>query len=129
MNPLSAILLNESFESSLNKLFMKQTECFNLLSALQKMELVERTPHISEPTSSTFFSFVLQLKPDVTIQMLNSFLMDNKHPFIATEAALRLIPFDKSFMDQFRGKFSCSKKLLELNKTQNKENYIRLINM
>ena len=128
MNPFSAIFLNETFESSLNALYKKQTKCFKLLCQLQKMELVEPTPHISKTISSTFFSFVLQLKPNVTLQMLNSFLIGEKQPFTAIQSSFKLIPFDKSFMDQFSGKFSCSKNLLELNKSLNKGNYIRLIN-
>lgn len=127
MNPLSSILLNETFESSLNALHEKQTECYKLLCKLQKMEFVELTPHISKPTSSTFFSFVLQLKPDVTLQMMNSYLTKEKQPFSAVQSSFKLIPFDKSFMNQFRGKFSCSKNLLELNKILKKKNSIRLI--
>lgn len=128
MNPLSAILLNETFESSLKALYKKQVKCFKLLCQLQNMKLVELTPHISKPTSSTFFSFTLQLKPNVTLQMLNCFLIKEKQPFTAIQSSLKLIPFDKSFKDQFRDKFSCSKNLLELNKALNNRNYIRLIN-
>ncbi len=128
MNPMSAILLNETFESSFYALLNKQTKSFKLLCKLQNMDFIEPTPQISTPTSSTFFSFELQLKPNVTLQMLNSFLIKEKQSFIAIQSSFKLIPFDKSFKNQFNGQFSCSKKLLELNKSLKKKSNIRLIN-
>ncbi len=112
-NPLSAILLNETFESSFTALKQYQAKCFELLTQLQKEKLVAPTPHITSPEESTFFNFSLQLKPNVTLNKMNEFLKEKRHPFTAIQSSVKQIPFDSSFRKRFRGKFSCSENLLK----------------
>ena len=113
MNPLSAILLNETFESSLSALNKYQEKCFQLLVQLQTEKLITSTPHISSLDESAYFNFSVQLKPPVTLQQVNDFLKQQKQSFTAIQSATKLIPFDPSFRKQFRGKFSCSENLLK----------------
>lgn len=113
MNPLSAILLNETFESSLKALERYQEKCFQFFLQLQKEDLVESNPQITSREHSTFFNFCVQLKPLVGIQQLNDYLKHQEQPFMAIQSLIKLIPFDASFKKQFRGKFSCSESLLK----------------
>ncbi len=127
MNPLSAIFLNETFESSMAALKIYQEKCFQLLSQLQTKNLVEATPHISCPESSTFFSFSLQLKASVSLQQVTDFLNEQNQPFTGVSSIEKVIPFDSSFRKQFRGKFSCSENLLKQKSQSHFNNWIRLI--
>lgn len=117
MNPFSAILLNETFEETITKLKKYQKKCFQLMSLLQKEKLIEQTPHINAPASSTFFNFSLHLKPLVKIEQVNEFLQKQNQPFTTIASYPKLIPFDKMFRKQFRGKYSCSEYLLEQSKS------------
>jgi dTDP-4-amino-4,6-dideoxygalactose transaminase len=126
MNPLSAILLNETFTSSLIKLRNKQKTCFRLLTQLQTEKLVEQTPHISSPESSTYFSFSLQMKASVTLKQVNDFLTQQKQSFCVFPSTQKMIPFDVAFRKQFRRNFSCSKNLLKQRSESQLRNRITL---
>lgn len=127
LNPLSAIILNETFEASYAKLKNYQVKCFQLILQLQKEQLIEATPHISAPASSTFFSFSLQLKPSVKIEQVNEFLLKQNQPFNAIASFPKLIPFDNLFRKQFKGRYSCSASLLQQKKTVSFNDRIKLI--
>lgn len=127
MNPLSTILLNETFESSLSALKNYQAECFELLTQLQKEKLIEETPHLPLQNSSTFFNFSLQMKPAVILQQVNDFLKELKHPFNAVQSSIKLIPFETLFRKQFRGKYSCSENLLKQKISAQFKDRIKLI--
>jgi len=127
MNPFSAILLNATFEASFTKLKNFQAKHFQSLSLLQKVKLIEPTPHISTPSSSSFFNFSLQLKPKVEIEQVNDFLQRQNQPFTAISSSLNLIPFDVMFRKQFRRKYSCSEYLLEQSKSIQLNNRLKLI--
>jgi perosamine synthetase len=127
MNPLSAILLNETFETSIAKLKKYQEKCFCVLSQLQIEKLIEPTPHINTSTSSSFFNFSLQIKPLVTFQQLNDFLYERNQLFTAIPSYPKLIPFDMSFRKQFRGKYSCSQHLFKQGKSVQFNDRIKLI--
>ncbi len=127
LNPLSAIMLNENFELSYTKLKNYQAKCFQLLLQLQKEQLIEDTPHISVPASSSFFNFSLQLKPLVTIEQLNKFLQKQNQPFTAIPTFPKLTPFDTIFRSQFKGRYSCSASLLKQKKSVSFHDRIQLI--
>lgn len=111
INPLSTILLNETFESSLTALKKYQAKCFQLLTQLQTEKLIEQTPYITQPEQSTFFNFSVSLKSAVSLQQVNDYLKQQKHSFTAIHSTQKVIPLDPSFRKQFRGKFSCSENL------------------
>jgi perosamine synthetase len=111
MNPLSAILLNETFEIALDKLKNYQGECFELINLLQMEGLIEINESISSPQSSTFFNFSLQLKSTIPIDQLNKALKKKHMTFFASYSSTTLIPFDNTFKSQFQGKFACTKSL------------------
>jgi dTDP-4-amino-4,6-dideoxygalactose transaminase len=111
MNPLSAIILNETFESSIDALKIYQEKCFQLLTQLQTENLVEATPHIPTPEASSFFSFSIQLKTPNSLQPVNDFLKEHNQPFTTVPSTEKVIPLDSSFRKQFRGRFSCSENL------------------
>jgi len=111
MNPLSAILLNETFEIALDKLKSYQEECFGLIKILEREELIGITKSMSLPQSSAFFNFSIQLKSSITIEKLNDILTERHIPFFANESSTSLIPFDDQFKSQFKGKFACTKLL------------------
>ena len=113
MNPFSVFFLNEIFQLSLINLKSHQFKCFELLSQLQKENLIESTPHINAPSSSSFFNFSLQLRPLVKIEQLNEFLQNHNQSFIAVPVLPKIIPFDIIFRKQFRSKYSCSESLLK----------------
>jgi len=127
MNPLSAILLNETFEASFTELKRHQAKCFHLLNQLQKEQLVEPAPHIFLPASSTFFNFSLQLKSSVKMEQVNEFLQKQNHPFTAIASFPKLIPFDMSFRKQFKGSFTCSENLLQQKKSFQFNDRLKLI--
>ncbi len=126
MNPLSAILLNETFESSLTTLKEYQSRCYDLLIKLQKENLIEKTPNLSTPNSSTFFNFIVKHKASISIEHLSRFLKDNNLPFSAVPLHLNFIPFDKSFKNQFKNKFSCSVDLVKQKSSTDFTNLITL---
>jgi dTDP-4-amino-4,6-dideoxygalactose transaminase len=126
MNPFSAILLYEKFEDYVIALKEYQAKCFQLLKKLQANNLIEDTPHFPNPSASTFFGFPLKLKESYSINHVKEFLKEQKKPFIANEYFPKLIPFDMSFRNQFRNKFSCSKSLLEQSKTMQPNYWFKL---
>ena len=126
MNPLSAILLNSTFEDSTAALKHYQTTCFEVLHQLQKAHLIKETRHIPSHHASTFFNFMAQLMAKVCVQQVNEFLLDHRHPFVATASRIKLIPFDDSFIKQFRGRFSCTKELKEQKSAVRFEDWITL---
>lgn len=127
MNPLSAILLNETFEDTISALKEYQAKCFQLLRQLQENNLIEATPHIPSPSASTFFGFSLQLKESACLMQVNEFLKNIQQLFNPIEYFPRLIPFDTSFRNQFNGNFSCSNALLEQNETMQPKHWFKLI--
>jgi len=127
MNPLSAILLNETFDESFSILHKYQTKCYQLLEQLQKQQLAKPTPHILAPASSSFFNFSLQHESSVKIEQINDFLNTQGSQFAAINTLPMLIPFDTSFRKHFRGKFSCAENLLKQKKGGQFKNYYRLI--
>lgn len=126
MNPLSAILLNETFEYSINNLKRYQEKCFQLLLQLQKKQLIEATPFIFSPASSTFFNFSLQLKSSVKMEQVNEFLQKQSQSFMVMASLPKLIPFDNLFMKQFKGRYSCSRLLLQQKKSASFNDRIKL---
>jgi len=127
LNPLSAIMLNESFELSLSNLKKYQAKCYKLVKQLQVNCLIEDTTHITAPASSTFFNISLQLKPSVKIEQVNEFLKNHNQSFTARASFPKLIPFDNIFKKQFKGQYSCSASLLQQKKSVSFNNRIRLI--
>lgn len=113
MSPLSAILLNETFKGSISTLREYQLICFQLISRLLALKLIEETPHILDPSSSTYYNIVLRLTSISTLDMINDFLIHEKFPFFAEHYNLRVIPFDKSFCNQFKHQYSKSDALIE----------------
>jgi dTDP-4-amino-4,6-dideoxygalactose transaminase len=128
LNPLSAILLNESFQFSLDNLRKYQSKCFNLLTLLQENNMVdEETKHsFKNFQSSTFFNFTLPFKPGLNDKIISKFLKDSNQPFVAVDSNLYLIPFESQFRKQYRGSFSCSEHLLN-QKSETFRNYFKLI--
>ena len=111
MNPLSAIFLNESFESSLSVLREYQALCFNVLSNLSKTKLIKETPFLSSSVSSTYFKFSVTLHSRVRLEQVNEWLITYNIPFRAVESFHQLIPYDPVFREQFKGKYKCTGKL------------------
>lgn len=126
MNPLSAILLNETFEHYILALKELQEKSFCLIKQLHSKNFIEDFPHIQDPMSSTFFSLVLKFKDPSRINELNDFLKTMQLPIIASKYLPRLIPFDSLFRFQNKRMFSCSKSLSEQNKIMPTMNWIRL---
>jgi len=126
MNPLSAILLNETFEFAIIAIKEYQAKCFHLLRQLHANKLIEVTPYIPYPISSTFFGFSLQGKEPSCLKQVNEFLKQQNQPFIAYDYSPRLIPYEASFRNQFRRKFSCSVALVQQNKTLKPNHWLKL---
>jgi dTDP-4-amino-4,6-dideoxygalactose transaminase len=126
MNPLSAILLNETFEATFHALKEYQNICFRFIRQLQANNLIEETPHISGPSASTFFGLTLKLKQSSSLNQVNEFLKLHNQPFIADEYTPRVIPFEASFRKQFRRKYSCSDALIEQHKEMKFNQWFRL---
>lgn len=127
MHPVTGIILNEIFEASLTALKKYQSKCFQLLTQLKSEKLIEATPYITSPAASTFFRFTLQLKASISLQQVNEFLKQQKQSFTAVASTQKVIPFDAAFWQQFRGKFSCSEKLLKQKKVSHLNTRITLI--
>jgi dTDP-4-amino-4,6-dideoxygalactose transaminase len=60
INPVSAFLFNNTFESQIELLKERQNHFFNLYLDLVNMGLVTQIPILSGPTSSTFAEFVME---------------------------------------------------------------------
>lgn len=127
MNPLTAILLNESFDTYLENIKEYQLKCFEILTLLQIESLIEPVPHIINPSSSSFYNFSLQLKPSTTIDQLNGFLRDHSHSFLAFPTYPKLIPFDPLFRKQFVGKYNYTNTLLHQKGSINLNNRIKMV--
>lgn len=126
MNPLSAILLNETFEDTYNDLKEYQIKCFWLIRQFQVNNLIEETPHIPDPSGSTFFKISMKLKPSSSFGQVKEFLRQQNQPFIAEKYIPVVIPFEASFRNQFRRKFSCTEALVEQNKATKINQWLRL---
>jgi dTDP-4-amino-4,6-dideoxygalactose transaminase len=126
MNPLSAILLNETFEATFHALKEYQNICFRFIRQLQANNLIEETPHISGPSASTFFGLTLKLKESSSMKQVNEFLKFQNQSFFADEYIPMLIPFEASFRKQFKRRFSCSNALFIQNKTMQQNHWFRL---
>lgn len=126
MNPLSAILLNDTFEATFHALKEYQNKCFRFIRQLQASELVEETPHIPDPSGSTFFKISLNLNPSSSFEQIKEFLRQQNQPFITEKYIPVVIPFEASFRKQFRRRYSCSEALVEQNKALKLNQWIRL---
>jgi perosamine synthetase len=126
MNPFSAILLNETFDLSLQELKYHQQQYFEILQLLQKGELIEINEQITLPQSSTFFNFSLRMRSNIDIIQVNEFLKKNDIPFFATYSKDNLIPFDPKFRLQFKGKTTCTSSLKKQHDSDFLENRIKL---
>lgn len=126
MNPLSAIFLNETFESSWNTLKTYQALCYNILTNLAETKLIKEIPHIVSAISSTFNNFSLLLNHSVHISQVNVWLATNNLPFRAEEYFPKLIPYDSVFREQFKGKFKCTDKLQDQKQFLSSQNRIIL---
>lgn len=127
MNPLSSILLNETFYYSLKKLAIYQDLVFKLIAQLQLNSFVENTPHINSPESSTFFNFSLQMKASMDLQKVNNYLRMNESIFSAIKSHLKLIPFDESFTSQYKRCYSITQNLQKQKANINFSNWISII--
>lgn len=127
MHPISSILLEETFESSLIALKKHQSKCFRLLTELKAINLIEQTPHIPSPEASTFFRLAVQLKGPVSLQKVNDFLIKKKQSFTAITTNNSVMAFDVAFSKQFKGRFYCSKKLYRQKTTAQFKDRITLI--
>jgi len=118
MNPLAAILLCETFDINLNRLKQRQQKSFTLLQKLAHARLVTSPCYLDRAEASTYFNISLELNPSATVAMVNSFLKQQDHLFVAREDSVRLIPFDPSFVRQFRGRFSYTRSLKDLRRKE-----------
>lgn len=116
INPLATILLYEIFDVGLARLKQYQQMCFGLIKHLSSEGLIAWRGWIDRAEASTYFNIGLELVPSVSIEMVNLFLKQHNHPFVARVASMRLIPFDPSFIRQFKGRFSCTKSVRDLRK-------------
>jgi hypothetical protein len=128
MNPFSAILLNETFDLSLQEMKDHQQQYFEILQLLQKGELIEINKQITLPQSSTFFNFSLCMRSNINIIQVNEFLKKNDIPFFATYSKDNLIPFDPKFRSQFKGKTTFTSSLKKQHNSDFLENRIKLNN-
>lgn len=128
MNPLAVILLCETFDLALERLKQQQKMCFELIQKLAHAGFVASPFYIDRPEASTYFNIGLELNPSVNVEMVNSFLKQQNHPFVARVAPIRLIPFDPSFVRQFKGRFSCTASLRDLRRKDHSAERITLHN-
>lgn len=126
MNPFSAILLNETFDLSLQELKYHQQQYFEILQLLQKGELIEINEQITLPQSSTFFNFSLKMRSKIDIIQVNEFLSKNNTPYLASYFKDKLIPFDPQFRLQFKGKFTCTPSMKQQHDSDFLNNRIKL---
>lgn len=126
MNPFSAIVLYELFETALESLKQHQMKCYNLLSRLREENLIDPAHHIKTPDSSTFSNFSLQLNSLVNTEEINHFLQKMGFPFIAIDTIPKLIPYNDIFKRQFRGRYSCSEYLTSQKKTVQLNNRVKM---
>jgi len=127
LNPLSAIVLNETFEATIPELRKYQGICFKLLKELQAEKMVESSPFITSPEASTFFNFSLKLKPSINLQYVNDFLSSQKQSFMAIDSTHKMIPFDPAFKSQYKGWYSCTGNVLKQKAESRCSNWISLI--
>jgi perosamine synthetase len=128
INPLGAAMGAMNFHPALVELASKQDLCYKILCSLGHNGLIEGTEHISSKTSSTFFRLAYELKNGVEINDVNRYLEEQNYPYSATHTDIRLIPFDSMFMEQFRGKYRCTKELLKQRGLLRNKKYITLEN-
>lgn len=128
MNPLTAILLNHTFDLALKRLRKKQQIIFDIIQELVKDGLVISPYYIRQADESTYFKISLELNSSANIEMVNSFLKLKRYPFIAKEDTVRLIPFDPFFVKQFKGRYSITRSLSVLRKKESFTKRITLIN-
>lgn len=112
MNPLTCILLNETIESSLEKLTNFQTLCFSTLQVLIQADLVEPMTGITSADNSTFYNFSMKLRPDIDIPQVKNHLIKLMLPFDAFSDGVKWIPADPLFAEQFNRRYMCSQSLL-----------------
>ena len=126
INPLSAILLSETFDSSLDILKEYQSKCFQMIRFLEKEKLIMPVSCIENPNNSTFFNLLIRMVESINIEQINSFLKENKFPYIANYHTIKIIPFDPIFRKQYRNQFLCSEKLLSQKKFSPLKSQVKL---
>ncbi|MCK9235125.1 MAG: DegT/DnrJ/EryC1/StrS family aminotransferase [Bacteroidales bacterium] len=126
MNPLSVLLLNEIFEDTFKVLKKHQNQCFQVIMLLQDNNLVQETTHIPSPSASTFFRISLKLKPSSSLEQVRDILKQHYQPFFAEKYVPQLIPYETSFQNQFRRRFSCSDALIEQYKVNSSNHWLSL---
>jgi perosamine synthetase len=120
MNPLSSIILNELFMYYFEKLKVYQDEFFSIFNHLNETGFVWLPDQFTDSTCSTYHNPILRLQ--------GKKLQDE---FETSKFNLRLfrpncIPWDRSFVKQFRGRFNISYALKEQMDFFKKEMWIKI---
>lgn len=113
MNPLTAIFLNCTFESSIDKSKQYQQECYQLINELKNKEMIEDEKHYIYPDSSTYFNFVLNTKPNQCVIDFNTYLRVSKKKWQAADYKTKIIPLQKEFIKEYKNQFICSDQLMK----------------
>ena len=116
LNPLSAILLTQLFEAYEKKIIEHQTKYYNVVSQLQKQDLIILPEQLIKFNCSTYFNLTLRLSEKVKIKDVKSYLIDNGFSFQVDAIEPNCIPFDKIFKKQFAKRFLTSALLNEQHK-------------
>jgi len=82
LNPLAAVMGNAIFDDTLEYLKEYQKICFDFLKWLEHQNLIT-LPVISKNEIPTFFYIFGYLKPDISLETLNTFLKEANQSFTA----------------------------------------------
>ena len=126
INPLAAILLNKSFLASLTVLRKKQEKWFKELKELQNKGLVHLPAVLRHPNSITYFRTILLIEEPFSIADVYDYLQRINANITVSDPDLLPIPTNRTFLRQFKGKFSCSEHLKEQLTRFNSNRYLKL---
>jgi perosamine synthetase len=124
INPLAAIVLKRSFATSLIQLHKKQACWWTELMLLQDAGLITLPAAMRHQNSTTGFKSVFLLQEPSTISDVEEYCRCSGLQKTVSTPALLPIPANRTFIQQFKGKYSCSESLKKQLRSFDSSHYV-----
>lgn len=127
MNPLAAIVLNATFDNSLEQLQARQHRLLQMAKRLSDKRLIEPPDTLSILETSAWFQPVFPIRKPYGIEDVQHYCHVVEPSIAASSVAdLCAVPASRSFRREYKGRFSSSDLLMQQLRTFDSSRYVRL---